>query len=276
MSIFNRKKRAETIQGDSDALEHESLKRQSIRFPWEAFLIAGIGLASEVVDAMLMSETLSILTPGLEEWKNILISYIIGGGCFFSMAFVGFQLGNPKHYTSFGEKLSYGFWFFAGLSLVAARLLAGMTQGTTTIFDVSLGDATMADLFATEEFVANLIVAIVQFVLYIGTGFMTRDSIKILTENNMREYFLAKRRYRKLLDELSEKRGEIMEDISKLQAYPKFAERIVKSEKAAYKNVEQYNQAARALIETRMSVAVEPELMESMYDNAMKKEKNAR
>ena len=134
------------------------------------------------------------------------------------------------------------------------------------------GKMSVGDLLATEEFISNAVIALVQMVLYIGTGFMTRDSVRILTDNDLREYFLARRKYKKLLNELSEQRGDIVEDISKLKAYPKYAERLVESKRSVKKNVAQYNESARALIEARMAISVEPDLMEDMYDKVMEKE----
>ncbi|MBR2600750.1 hypothetical protein IKE07_01245 [Candidatus Saccharibacteria bacterium] len=241
-----------------------------IRFPWEALFFITVGLLSEVVDAMFLSGALNVLSPDLGEAQNAIIAYIVGAGCFFSMAFVGFQLGNRRYYTKIGERISYGFWISAGIALVAAKLLAGLVSGGLEA--VIANEKTLADLLGSKEFISNAIVAAVQMVLYIGTGFMTRDSVRILTDNDLREYFLARKRYKNLLDELSEQRGDIVEDISKLKAYPKYAERLVESKRSVKKNVEQYNESARALIEAKMAITVEPDLMEDMYNNAMAKE----
>ncbi|MDO4889237.1 MAG: hypothetical protein Q4A25_00890 [Candidatus Saccharibacteria bacterium] len=241
-----------------------------VRFPWEAVFFVTVGLLSEVVDAMFLNSTLETLGKDLNPIVATIISYIVGAGCFFSMAFVGFQLGNRRYYTRFGEKISYGFWAVAGVALVLAKLLAGLVGGG--LDDVIAGNMSLGDLLASEAFISNAVIAFVQMVLYIGTGFMTRDSVRILTDNDLREYFLARRRYKKLLDELSDQRGDIVEDISKLKAYPKYAERLVESKRSVKKNVAQYNESARALIEARMAISVEPDLMEDMYDNAMAKE----
>lgn len=238
-----------------------------VRFPWEAVFFVVVGALSEVVDAMFMSGTLDVLNPDLMTWQNILISGIVGAGCFFSMAFVGFQLGNRRYYTKIGEKLSYGFWASAGLTLVIAKLLAGLVNA-------GLGNSNVAfeELVQTPEFISQAIVALIQLVLYIGTGFMTRDSVKILTDNDLREYFLARRRYEELLDDLADMRGEIVSDISRLKAYHRYAKRLIRSKESVQKNVIQYNESARALIEAKMAISVEPDLMEDMYNNAMQKE----
>ena len=244
-----------------------------IRFPWEAVFFVTVGLLSEVVDAMFMNATLETLGTDLNPIKATIISYIVGAGCFFSMAFVGFQQANRRYYSKFGEWMSYGFWAVAGIALVSSKLLAGLVGGG--LDDAIAGTISFSDVFATEEFISNAVIAIVQLVLYVGTGFMTRDSVRILTDNDMREYLLARKKYKKLLDELSEQRGNIVEDISKLKAYPKYAKRLVKSKRSVKKNVAQYNESARALIEARMAITVEPDLMEDMYDNAMEKEGRA-
>ena len=241
-----------------------------VRFPWEAFFFVTVGALSEVVDALFMNETLDLLN-GLDTVISAIISAIVGAGCFFSMAFAGFLLGNRRYYNKVGMMFSYGFWAIAGITLVAAKLLAGMVGGG--LDDVLAGTMDAGKMFGSEEFLSQAIVAVVQLVLYIGTGFMTRDSVRILTDNDMREYQLAKRKYDELLEELAEKRKHITEDISKLKSYPKIAERLVLSKRSVMRNVKQYNEAARAIIEAKMSVSVQPELMESMYDSAMEKER---
>lgn len=251
----------------------EQLKQTifGVRFPWEAVFFVTVGALSEVVDAMFLSTTLDTLSPELATWQNILISGIVGAGCFFSMAFVGFQLGNRRYYSKLGEYISYGFWASAGIALVLAKLLAGLVNA-------GLGDGgtNFIELIQSQEFISQFIIAMVQLVLYVGTGFMTRDSVKILTDNDLREYFLAKRRYNELLDELADMRGDIVSDISMLKAYPKYAKRLADSKKSVLKNVAQYNESARALIEAKMAISVEPDLMEDMYDEAMLKEKKAK
>ena len=242
-----------------------------VRFPWEAWFFIAVGFASEVVDSIFMHGTLETLSGELDPISAWTISGIVGAGCFFSMAFVGFQLGNKRYYTKFGEWISYIFWGSAGLALVVAKLLAGLVDGGILdgIADGSMG---LGDAMGSEEFINQAIIAAVQLVLYVGTGFMTRDSAKILTDNDLREYFAAKRRYEELLEELSEKRQTLLADISHLGAYSRRAKRLIRSKSAAKKNIAQYNEAARALIEARMSISVEPDLMEGMYDDAMKKE----
>ena len=257
----------------TDIDEQKELLNQTIfgvRFPWEAVLFATIGALSEVVDALFMNATLEVLGKDLSPVVAIVISFIVGAGCFFSMAFVGFQLGNRRYFSKIGERISYGFWAVAGVSLVIAKLLAGLVSGG--LDDVIGGSMSLPELLATEEFISNAIIAFVQLVLYIGTGFMTRDSIRILTDNDLREYFLARKTYRKLLDELSVQRGNIIEDISKLRSYPKFAKRLFSTKNAVRQNIAQYNESARALIEAKMAITVEPELMEAMYNSAMEKE----
>ncbi len=242
-----------------------------VRFPWCAAVFALIGLLSEVVDAMFMNATLETLAPDIDPFQAICISAIIGASCFASMAFVGFQMGNPKHYNKKGATISYVFWASAGLALVVAKLLSGMVN-TGDLSAVFTGEKSFASVLFAEESLPSLIIALTQMVLYVGTGFMTRDSVKILTDVNMREYFLARRKYNRMLDELAEIRGDIISDIATLKIYEKHAIRLLKSREAVLKNVAQYNESARAKIEAQMAIAVEPDLMDGMYDEAMEKE----
>ena len=245
-----------------------------IRFPWEVWFFVAVGALSEVVDALFMHNTLQQL-GNIPAFHAIIISAIIGAGCFFSMAFAGFQLGNRRYYSKIGMGISYGFWGLAGLALVLAKLLGGMVK-TGLLMKFLKGDITLVTMISNKAFISQAIIAFVQLILYIGTGFMTRDSVRILTDNDIREYQLAKREYEELLDELAEKRRDITEDISKLKSYPKIAKRLIRSKQSVKRNVQQYNEAARAIIEAKMSVSVQPELMEEMYDNAMIKEARAR
>ena len=260
------------IDIDTDAISIEKLTQTiyGVRFPWEAIFFVIIGALSEVVDALFMNSSLDTLGGGLTSADNLLVSGIIGAGCFFSMAFAGFQLGNRRYYTKFGIIASYSFWAVAGFGLVSAKILAGLVGGG--LDDALMGKIPITEVFATEDFLSNLVIGILQLILYVGTGFITRDSVRILTDNDLREYFLARHKFDKLIKELSHKRGDIVEDISILKAYPKYAARLVRSKQSVQKNIRQYNESARAIIEAKMAITVEPDLMEDMYNKAMAKE----
>ena len=246
---------------------------QGVRFPWEVFFGIGIGFLSEVVDAVLLNDTLRVLTPNMSGGISLTISLIIGFGCFMTMAFAGFLRGNRKFYSKKGDRISFSCWLAAGIALVAVRVLCGLISGNTTVFDVALGDATVGDLFATEEFITNLIVGVLQFVLYISTGFISRDSAQIITNNDLREYIGSKREHEELMKKLSEKRKTIKADLAKLITYPKLAKRITKSKSSAKADIAQYNEAARAIVEMKMATTVEPDFMDGIYNNAMNKQK---
>ncbi len=242
-----------------------------VRFPLECSLFVVIGLASVLVDASFTGDTFETLMPNANSLVSTLIPIVVCLGCFLSIAFVGFMEGNKRYYDEKVKKYTYIAWLAAGILLLVAKLLAGLVGGG--LDEMLTGETSPMEVLMSEEFLSNLVIAFVQLSLYIGTGFLTRDGVRILTENNMREYFVARKKYTKKIEELSEKRGEIVEDIAKLKAYSKYAERLVKSKKSVKKNVAQYNEAARALIEAKMAVTVEPDLMEKMYDNAMEKER---
>ena len=249
---------------------------QGVRFPWEVFFGVGIGFLSEVVDAVLLNDTLKVLTPNMSGAVSLTISMIIGFGCFMTMAFAGFLRGNRKYYSKKSDRISFSCWLTAGIALVAVRIICGLISGNTTVFDVALGDATIGDLFTTEEFITNLIVGLLQFVLYISTGFISRDSVQILTNNDLREYIGAKREHEELMKKLSDKRKMIKADLAKLTTYPKLAKRITRSKSSAKADIAQYNEAARAIVEMKMATTVEPEFMDGIYNNAMNKQKKTR
>ncbi len=241
-----------------------------VRFPWEGIIFVAIGLVSVLVDASFTGDTFETLMPNANAIVSLLIPIVVCLGCFLSIAFVGFMEGNKRYYDKKVRNWTYGAWITAGILLFVAKILAGLVGGG--LDEMLIGETSPTEVFMSEEFLSNLVIAFVQLALYIGTGFLTRDGVKILTENNMREYFTARRKYERKIKELSERRGEIVEDIAKLKAYSKYAERLVKSKKSVKENVAQYNESARALIEAKMAVTVEPDLMEKMYDNAMEKE----
>lgn len=246
---------AALVEQEEDPKEKLHQTIFGIRFPWEAIFFVIVGFMSEVVDALLMRNTLDQLIGDAGSTSTI-ISAIVAAGCFVSMALAGFNLGNRRYYNKLGQGVAYSFWALAGVALVSARLVLALDPVS------GKGEAS-----------GNITLAIVQFILYIGTGFMTRDGVRILTDNDLREYFLARARYGRLLMKLSEERRIVVEDISKLKVYSKYAERLVESKRSVKKNIAQYNEAARALIEAKMSIMVDPDLMEKMYDDAMKKEK---
>lgn len=263
-------KRAKRQQEQKFSEDNERLVSHGLRFPWCALLFLVVGMASEVVDAVFMNATLESLSADLDPLQAILISAIVGAGCFMSMAFVGFQQTNQKYYTRLGERMAYLFWIGAGVALVLAKIMAGLVRGG--LAEAMSGHMKMAELLATEEFIANLVIAMVQMVLYVGTGFMTRDSVRILTDHNLREYFMVRRQYEQILDELAILEGEIVEDLDKLEAYQEYAKRLVYSKQSGQQQVRQYNEAARALVEARMAMIVEPELMDGIYREAMARE----
>lgn len=242
-----------------------------VRFPWCAAIFVTVGLLSEVIDAMFMKATLEVLSPDIDSFQAVCISAIIGASCFASMAFVGFQMGNPKYSSYKGYWLSYAFWGLAGGALVTAKLISGMVS-SGDMSALIAGEVSFGQVLFSEESLPSFVIAITQMILYLGTGFMTRDGVRILTDVNMREYFLARRQYQKILDDLSELRGEIIKDISALQIYPKYALRLQNSRNSVLESISQYNEAARARIEAQMAIAVDPDLMEGMYDHVTTKE----
>lgn len=256
--------------------ESEQVIRQTVfgvHSPHVVWFFLTIGFASEVVDAIFMKSTLEVLGPELDPMVATVISAIVGASCFFSMAFVGFQQGNRRYHSQSGERIAYAFWALTGIALVGAKLLAGLVSGNLN--EAIAGNISFSKVFVTEGFIANATIAIVQAILYVGTGLMTRDSVRILTDNDLREYNLARRKHKKLLEKLSELRGDLVNDIAKIKTYPKYASRLVKSKQSVKKNIAQYNESARALIEAKMAISVDPDLMEDMYDRAMEKEGRA-
>lgn len=256
----------------SSKIDKHGVIIQGVRFPWEAYFGLAMGVLSEVVDALLLMDNLKTFLPNLGG-ANVAISILVGAGCFFTMAFAGFCRANPKYYSEKGDRRAIKYWKAAGFMLFALRIISGMITGATTIFDVALGDAVVGDLFAEEEFIKNIVVGAAQFVLYLSSGYMSYDSVRILTDNNLREYIQARREYRELSKKLADQNKKIKTDIDKLKMYPNLVARIVRSKSSARYTVAQYNEAARALVEMKMAVSVKPNWMDEMYDNAMAKQK---
>ena len=265
----------ELQDGNSIKVDKQSVAIQGVRFPREAFFGLAMGVLSEVVDALLLMDNLKVLVPNLGG-ANIAVSILVGAGCFFTMAFAGFCRANPKYYSVKSDRKAIKYWRAAGITLFLLRIVSGMITGATTIFDVALGDAAFGELFAEEEFVKNISIGATQFVLYLSSGYMAYDSVRMLTDNNLREYIQARREYRELRKKLASQNKKVKTDIEKLKMYPNIAERIVKSKTSTKYTVAQYNEAARALIEMKMAVSVKPNWMEQMYDEAMEKQKHLR
>lgn len=262
----------ELQKNGSPKIDRNGVIVQGVRFPWEAYFGLAMGVFSEVVDALLLMDNLKVLLPNLGG-ANVVISILVGAGCFFTMAFAGFCRANPKYYSEKGDRRAIKFWKAAGITLFVLRIVSGMITGATTIFDVALGDAAFSDLFAEEEFIKNIVVGAAQFVLYLSSGYMSYDSVRMLTDNNLREYIQARREYRELSKKLASQNKKVKTDIDKLKMYPNLVERIVKSKSSAKYTVAQYNEAARALVEMKMAVSVKPNWMDEMYDNAMAKQR---
>ena len=256
---------------EQDSIQIEKMPQTiyGVRFPWEAVFFAIVGVLSEVADALFMVQSLNSLQGGSQN-ISLIISFIVGAGCFFSMAFIGFQQANRRYYNKVGIGFSYFFWISAGFALVLTKFLGGLKD--SGLSEALMGDISPAELFSNDKFIGSATIGLVQMVLYIGTGFMTRDSVRMLTDNDLREYFLARHKFKKLLRKLSKERGNIVEDISILKSYPKYASRLVRSKKSVQKNIRQYNESARALVEAKMAITVEPDLMEDIYDKTMEKE----
>lgn len=256
----------------SSKIDKHGVVIQGVRFPKEAFFGLAMGIFSEVVDALLLMDNLKVLLPNLGG-ANVIVSILVGAGCFFTMAFAGFCRANPKYYSEKGDRKAIRLWMAAGIVLLALRIISGMITGATTFFDVALGEATVGELFAEEEFIKNIAIGAAQFVLYLSSGYMSYDSVRMLTDNNLREYIQARREYRELSKKLADQNKKVKTDIEKLKMYPDLAERIVRSKSSAKYTVAQYNEAARALVEMKMAVSVKPNWMDEMYDNAMEKQK---
>ena len=237
---------------------------KGFHFPKIAYFFAIVGILSEVVDAIFLATTLAGNSGrAMEDWQAWVISFIIGATCYASMALIGYQRGKHNVEKQKNEWIGYLTWAAAGISLVLVRLwVSGLG---TMIMGGSMSGTTL------KQFLMGAGVAFLQLVLYFGTGFMSRDSAEILSDNNIWEYRRAKKHYEELLDELEDRRKELKEGISILQIYPTYAERLSNSKDSVRDNISQYNESTRAMIEAKMAVTVEPDLMNDMYDKAMAK-----
>lgn len=245
---------------NSNKLSKSSVKKidggdYGIQFPWISIVFLIVGFASEITDSLLLED---VLSPTLSELGPVLvkmISYITGAVCFFSMAAIGYQSANEKiEYKT--KIIEIGIWLAVGLYLCWLRI-------NGALFDWTNWTTFMSD--------KNVVMGGLAFLLYIGTGFMTYSSTKQLTNVKLIEYVLAKKQYDDLMNELFEIREDIIAGSSDLSIYPNYCKRLMKSRNTVKKNVGLYNKSVKALIEAKMSVITEPNLMDDMYNDAQSK-----
>ena len=227
-----------------------------IHFPWISFLFLIVGILSEITDAFLLVDVLSPILSGLGSTMVYVISFITGSVCFFSMAAIGYQSANEKveYKTKYVELV---IWGAVGCYLVWLRI-------NSAVFDFENWNTFFSD--------KDVVMGGLTILLYLGTGFMTYSSTKQLTDRKLFEYFMAKRQYKKLMNDMLGLKGEIEDGLLELALYQEYAKRLVESKKACYDNVEPYNQAVKALIEAKLSIMTEPNQMDDIYDSSLKKE----
>ena len=244
--------------------KQERIPNRGFHFPLAAIFFLLIGVLSEVVDAILLIGVLNTINSTNSEWQNVIVSAIVCATCFASMAFVGYQRGNRKIKGKAGEAIGYTTWIVAGMALCAARLYVGGIDKVITGAEM--------DTYEWDEFRQYLVMGLLQFILYLGTGFLSRDAAEILTNSEVWELMKAKKESYEILGEIEERRKELKEGITKLQIYPSYVERLIKSKESTKKNIAQYNESTRAMIEAKLAAKVEPDLMTDMYDKATTKE----
>lgn len=251
-------------ENKKEFIQKEDKPNKGIGFPRIAMFFATVGILSEVVDGIFLYSTLAGNSGrAMEDWMAAAVAAVIALACYASMAIIGYQRGKHGVDKVRGEWIGYTTWVVAGFAIVGTRIWVG--GGSALFFGREMSSV------AFTEFSTSLAVSLLQLFLYFGTGFMSRDSAQILADNNIWEYRRAKKHYETLLDELEDKRKTLKEGISILQIYPTYAERLSKSKSAVLRNIAQYNESARAMIEAKMAVDVSPDLMEGMYDAAMQK-----
>lgn len=228
-----------------------------INFPWISVIFLIVGIASEITDAFLLVDVLSPILSGLGSTMVYVISFITGSVCFFSMAAIGYQSANDKvkYKTKYIEIL---IWLLVGLYLVWLRVNKAFFNFTdfSTFFsdkDVVMGGLTI--------------------LLYLGTGFMTYSSSKQLTDRKLYEYFMAKRKYNELMNNMLDLKGEIEDGLLELALYPGYASRLVSSKDNCLDNIDSYNKSVKSLLEAKLSVMTEPDQMDDIYDDSLNKEK---
>ena len=228
-----------------------------IHFPWISFLFLIVGIASEITDSLLLVDVLSPILGGLGINMVYIISFITGSICFFSMAAIGYQSANDKvkYKTKYIEIF---IWLLVGLYLFWLRINKAFFNFVDFNTFFSDKDVVMSGL---------------TLLLYIGTGFMTYSSSKQLTDRKLYEYIMAKREYNKLMDSMLLLKGEIEDGLLELALYPGYASRLVNSRDNCLENIDSYNKSAKALLEAKLSVITEPDQMDDIYDDSLKKEK---
>ena len=228
-----------------------------IHFPWISLLFLIVGIASEITDSFLLVDVLSPILGGLGTNMVYVISFITGSICFFSMAAIGYQSANDKvKYKT--KNIEIAIWFLVGLYLVWLRV------------NIAFFNFEDFNTFFSDK---DVVMGGLTFLLYIGTGFMTYSSAKQLTDRKLYEYIMAKTEYKKLMDSMLCLKGEIEDGLLELALYPGYAGRLMNSKANCLDNIDSFNKSTKALLEAKLSVITEPDQMDDIYDDSLKKEK---
>ncbi len=227
-----------------------------IQFPWITLLFLLVGIASEITDSLLLVDVLSPILSGLPTYMVLLISFITGSICFFSMAAVGYQSANDKvpYKTKVIEIL---IWFLTGAYLVWLRI-------NVAVFEFE----SFSTFFSDKEVVMGGLT----FLLYLGTGFMTYASAKQLSNRKLYEYLMAKRQYDKVMNSLLDLKEEIEDGLAELEIYQGYADRLVECKDCCLDNIETYNETVKSLVEAKIALMTEPYQMDDIYDKTFERE----
>ena len=257
-NIFHRQFNTIDMPQESNSAKQPTGGDYGIHFPRFAIIVLIMGIISEVTDVYLLRGTIGKFNTAIGNDAVDIISTITGILCFGSMATIGCLSANTRiKYKT--KALEIGIWFCIGL------LIACMRVFLTSISNVD------SPMYGTRV-ATDIFMAILQFGLYISSGFMSYSSAKQLTNGKYYEYYFAKRDYNKSIKQVANGRKFISGGIDDLESYLEYTKRLEASKECVLKRVGDYNKAAKALCAAKMAVDTEPDDMDEMYEKVRTQE----
>ena len=257
-NLFHRKTSAVNTLQESNSTKQFTGGDYGLHFPYLAIIALIMGIISEVTDIFVLRGTIGKFNTAIGNDAVDIISTITGILCYGSMATIGYQSANTRvKYRT--KALEIGIWFFIGLLIACMRVF---------LTSISSVDSPMYQAKVSND----IFMAILQFGLYISSGFMSYFSAKQLTNGKYYEYYFAKRDYNKSIKQVANSRKFISGGIDDLESYLEYTKRLEASKEGVLKRVGDYNKATKALCAAKMAVETEPDDMDEMYEKVRAQE----